>query len=621
MLTSTITIILSLIACASALPTLTVDDEVKSPSKRTCPFTGLWKKAEAGVTLENSQIVRNAKRRASESFCGPPLCDPAAPTGRRLLSKANVEMHSNGYPVLYEGTVSAIEESFCAILPGGCTTNSDGDYNGLGAASDYKADFSRGDITAGAIQLAFHDAGEYDPNNTTYPAGPDGCACAAKLENAGLDYIKGILDPIYEQYQSYLSLGDFWVICANVAILVSRPTQVDASTVTAALDFKYGRPDHADCDNCLAEVADRLPNAELSLDHVVDVFQTRMGFSNSEIVALMGAHSLGRMQMANSGHEGIWDQTMARFDTRYYIAILSFRWCRYVVDQTDTPYESHGPFHEWRIPSEMDEAADYYTNSTPKLLNTDMCLAWDIGDGDAEVNTQTCATGCMTGTNWNADDDQCTTATFTEGQTVNFCQASTTSPESPSGALLACDKNNRENMRSYVETFASDTNGETFMPQFADAFKKLTELGVSDLTTPTAGSCTDEGDNCRSGGEEHACCDSALTCYQKGTYYGKCLSECPDDSAWDCYNCVDSGTNCRTGGVYNTCCDASLTCYAKAQYYGLCLTADEYAAKGWDYEDSLVSVDVDAVVPEKSPQKAPKKSVLSWARTMFGSKA
>ena len=30
------------------------------------------------------------------------------------------------------------------------------------------------------------------------------------------------------------------------------------------------------------------------------------------------------------------------------------------------------PKHEWRVPAEMEEAADYYSVDTPKLLNTDM---------------------------------------------------------------------------------------------------------------------------------------------------------------------------------------------------------------------------------------------------------
>jgi len=377
--------------------------------------------------------------------------------------------------------------------------------------------------------------------------------------------------------------------------MVSRPNSVEAATVTAALDFKYGRPDHSNCDNCLAEVADRLPNAELSIDHVLDVFQTRMGFTNTEIVALMGAHSLGRMEMTNSGHEGIWDQTCAKLDTRYFVGILSFRWCRYVVDETGTPYEEHGPFHEWREAGQMDEAADYYTNSTPKLLNTDMALAFAIGDEDAVVNTETCPTACMQGTfegSWNENGAACSDNRV-EGQTVTFCKASTASPDSPSGSLEICYRNTKvPEMAELVSTYAADSEGTTFMPVFAAAWKKLTELGVSDLTSPTAGSCMEAGTNCIESSTQQACCDSSLNCYPKSRYYGLCLTA--DEYAekgWD--YCIDTGSNCVSGGEAGTCCDSSLTCYYKGQYYGKCLTAEEYAEKGWTY-----SANTDEIVPE-----------------------
>ena len=174
----------------------------------------------------------------------------------------------------------------------------------------------------------------------------------------------------------------------------------------------------------------RLPDSMKSTDHVTEVFIDRLGFTQQETVALMGAHSIGRMQMNNSGYEGIWDQTFSKLDSRYYTAILSFPWCRYFVDETGFTYEhEENPKHEWRVPAEMSEAADYYDTSTPKLLNTDMCLAWAIGDGD-DVNEQTCPTKCMSGDIW----DECTNP-VEEGATTNGCAESSTSPDSPSGKV------------------------------------------------------------------------------------------------------------------------------------------------------------------------------------------
>lgn len=181
--------------------------------------------------------------------------------------------------------------------------------------------------------------------------------------------------------------------------------------------------------------------------------------------------------MNNSGYEGIWDQTFSKLDSRYYIAILSFPWCRYYVDETGFAYEDvENPKHEWRVPAEMSEAANYYDTDTPKLLNTDMCLAWAIGDGD-DVNEQTCPTKCMAGDTW----DECTNAA-SEGDTTNMCGESETSPDSPSGKLTLCNKQTN-GMREFVEAFAA--SNDDWLAVFLPTFKKLTELGQSNLTSPT----------------------------------------------------------------------------------------------------------------------------------------
>merc|ERR1712070_610307 len=154
------------------------------------------------------------------------------------------------------------------------------------------------------------------------------------------------------------------------------------------------------------------------------------------------------------------------------------------------------------------------------LLNTDMCLAWAIGDGD-DVNSQTRPTKCMSGMlayrattqgrglqdariessclssrhlppqaclcnqhfaldlEYAAGDywDECTSP-VESGATTKACE-STTSPDSPSGTLTVCDKQTN-GMRTYVEKFANDT--EVFYAAFFPAFKKLMELGETTLS-------------------------------------------------------------------------------------------------------------------------------------------
>lgn len=69
------------------------------------------------------------------------------------------------------------------------------------------------------------------------------------------------------------------------------------------IEFKPGRTDYVD-DSKLPPRG-RLPDGAQGSDHIRFVFY-RMGFSDQEIVALSGAHNLGRCHSDRSGFEGAW---------------------------------------------------------------------------------------------------------------------------------------------------------------------------------------------------------------------------------------------------------------------------------------------------------------------------
>jgi peroxiredoxin len=51
-----------------------------------------------------------------------------------------------------------------------------------------------------------------------------------------------------------------------------------------------------------------------------------MGFDDREIVALSGAHNLGRCHSDRSGFEGAWVNNPTRFSNQYYRLLLSLQW-------------------------------------------------------------------------------------------------------------------------------------------------------------------------------------------------------------------------------------------------------------------------------------------------------
>lgn len=51
-----------------------------------------------------------------------------------------------------------------------------------------------------------------------------------------------------------------------------------------------------------------------------------MGFSDREIVALSGGHTLGRCHSARSGFDGPWTTHPLRFDNEYFVNLLTRKW-------------------------------------------------------------------------------------------------------------------------------------------------------------------------------------------------------------------------------------------------------------------------------------------------------
>jgi len=220
------------------------------------------------------------------------------------------------------------------------------------------------DFLAGLVQLAFHDAGTYD--KTTGTGGPDGCIDLTIDENKGLKWITGVIAPVFRKYSNVISYADFVVLAANTAIYV-------ASGNTLTLPFNWGRTNGNDCTTV---DHDKLPQAKKSISHTTEVFVTRMGLTLQDITALMGAHTIGRAEDANSGYSGAWDSTSAVWDNRYYSEMVGRPWVR------EVRWVNGNQHFDWREPV-----------SQTLMLNTDISLAFEIGDPDPNNGANTCNIG------------------------------------------------------------------------------------------------------------------------------------------------------------------------------------------------------------------------------------
>jgi len=169
------------------------------------------------------------------------------------------------------------------------------------------------------IRLSWHDAGVYN--------GLDGCPNAAmRLQgsgehgiphNAGLDVAIGLLRGIAEKYVPRLiSNADLWALAANVAIKAMGGPDIPT---------RFGRIDAKTNQEGVTEAAGRLPDADKDAKHIRDIFGPK-GFDDKDVVALSGAHTVGKGHLDRSGFEGVWTADKLKFDNSYFKDLLNKTW-------------------------------------------------------------------------------------------------------------------------------------------------------------------------------------------------------------------------------------------------------------------------------------------------------
>eukprot|EP00756_Hemistasia_phaeocysticola_P036004 Hpha_TRINITY_DN16614_c2_g1::TRINITY_DN16614_c2_g1_i1::g.180768::m.180768/K00428/E1.11.1.5; cytochrome c peroxidase len=191
------------------------------------------------------------------------------------------------------------------------------------------------------IRLAWHDAGTFCASSRT--GGPRGCMRFAAGEcahaaNAGLQKARELLAPIHEANPS-ISTADLWALAACTAVETMGGPRIK---------FRKGRKDAEAEEDSAPE--GRLPDATQGTAHLREVFG-RMGFSDRDIVALSGAHTVGHCHADRSGFVGPWTERPLEFNNEYFKLLLDEQWeekeyeegprkgCKYFESQK----ESTGP--------------------------------------------------------------------------------------------------------------------------------------------------------------------------------------------------------------------------------------------------------------------------------------
>jgi len=165
------------------------------------------------------------------------------------------------------------------------------------------------------VRLAWHASGTYDKetgtggsNYATMRFDPESLHGA----NNGLAIARALLEKVKAEFP-WITYGDLWTLAGVAAVqemagpkIPWRPGRIDGFAKDATPDG-------------------RLPDAAQGAPHVRNIFN-RMGFNDQEIVALIGAHALGRCHTDRSGFDGPWTFSPTTFTNDFYKLLFDEKW-------------------------------------------------------------------------------------------------------------------------------------------------------------------------------------------------------------------------------------------------------------------------------------------------------
>jgi cytochrome c peroxidase len=170
------------------------------------------------------------------------------------------------------------------------------------------------------IRLAWHAAGTYSKSDPKNPGGSDGATMRFEPEsahgaNAGLHVARGLLEKVKNKHPD-ITYADLWSLSAVVAIEHMGGPKIN---------WRPGRVDKPDGSHCTPN--GRLPDADKGPEHIREIFY-RMGFNDREIVALIGAHAVGRCHTDRSGYSGPWTFSPTTFSNDFFEQLLNNTWTK-----------------------------------------------------------------------------------------------------------------------------------------------------------------------------------------------------------------------------------------------------------------------------------------------------
>ena len=173
-----------------------------------------------------------------------------------------------------------------------------------------------------------------------------------------------------------MSRGDFYALAGIVAVRVASEVQNclalrlprNCVKPRPSLLIRYGRKDCPTSPNSPRDFG--FPDPHKDLNHILNVFGAGMGMTERQVVALVGAHTMGMATPKNSGFQGPWAFPTNSFDNGFYRLLVSEAsgWHQSELNFADAPPGAN-PRYQWD-----DGSVDRTQTSfgSIMMLNTDM---------------------------------------------------------------------------------------------------------------------------------------------------------------------------------------------------------------------------------------------------------
>jgi len=234
------------------------------------------------------------------------------------------------------------------------------DDNVVNPSVDDGVQGSGGFIAPMLLRLAWHCSGTWC--KSALNGGSDGGTMRFKPEcdhggNAGLGIARDLLEPIKKKHPN-VTYADLYILAGVVAV-----EEMGGPKVT----FRWGRSDATEPkdpkDDPRFSPDGRLPDGDKHASHLRDIFY-RMGFDDRGIVALSGAHAVGRCHTDRSGFWGPWTHAESTLSNEYFRLMFEEKW---------TPKKTHKG-NEWKGPPQFENK-----DGDLMMLSTDLALVEDPG--------------------------------------------------------------------------------------------------------------------------------------------------------------------------------------------------------------------------------------------------